>query len=393
MTKARINRLFASAVISLFLSILAAQSLLAIPAFARKYRMSCKTCHVAAPKLKPYGDDFAANGFELTDQENARYFVDTGDDMLSLIREFPIAARIDGFLTYNDYAGKKVDFDAPWVIKILSGGRLADHLAYYFYFLMNERGEVAGVEDAYVMFNNLLGADFDIYLGQFQLCDPLFKRETRLTYEDYQIYKTAPGLSGINLEYDRGLMFTFGAPGGPDLVLEVVNGNGIGEADESRNYDSDKYKNFLGRISQDIGKHFRLGAFAFTGRERMNGNVNSAWMAGPDATVDFSGKAELNLQYIERRDDNPFFLAGDPPEIKTRGGFAELVLMPRGDESRVFPALVWNRVDSGQDDLDYHSLSFHLTYMLRRNFRLTGEFGREFEKENNRLGFGFVSAF
>jgi hypothetical protein len=39
---------------------------LAIPAFARKYDMSCTTCHAPFPKLKPFGEEFAGNGFQLT---------------------------------------------------------------------------------------------------------------------------------------------------------------------------------------------------------------------------------------------------------------------------------------------------------------------------------------
>ena len=41
----------------------------AIPAFGRKYRMSCSTCHAPIPRLKAYGDDFAGNGFVLADQD------------------------------------------------------------------------------------------------------------------------------------------------------------------------------------------------------------------------------------------------------------------------------------------------------------------------------------
>ena len=41
----------------------------AIPAFARKHKVSCSTCHIAVPKLKPYGDDYAGNGFVLPDGE------------------------------------------------------------------------------------------------------------------------------------------------------------------------------------------------------------------------------------------------------------------------------------------------------------------------------------
>ena len=37
----------------------------AIPAFARKYRTSCSTCHVAFPKLNDFGEAFRLNGFQI----------------------------------------------------------------------------------------------------------------------------------------------------------------------------------------------------------------------------------------------------------------------------------------------------------------------------------------
>ena len=69
--------------------------------------------------------------------------------------------------------------------KLLSGGALTKNVAYYFYFFFSERGEVAGVEDAFLMFNNVGNSELDIYAGQFQVSDPLFKRELRLFYQDY----------------------------------------------------------------------------------------------------------------------------------------------------------------------------------------------------------------
>ncbi|MCK7528382.1 MAG: hypothetical protein MZV64_67865 [Ignavibacteriales bacterium] len=50
-----------------------------MPAFARKYSMSCKTCHAPFPKLKPYGEEFAGNGFVIKDKDTPRYTIDTGD--------------------------------------------------------------------------------------------------------------------------------------------------------------------------------------------------------------------------------------------------------------------------------------------------------------------------
>ena len=64
----------------------------------------------------------------------------------------------------------------------------------------------------------------------------------------------------------------------PDLVLEVVNGSGIGESDANPNgnFDADKYKNVMGRVSQDIGDSLRIGAFGYIGKELgSTGLVNS----------------------------------------------------------------------------------------------------------------------
>ncbi len=43
----------------LFIFLLIAETVSAIPAFGRKYNMSCTTCHSPFPRLKDYGDEFA----------------------------------------------------------------------------------------------------------------------------------------------------------------------------------------------------------------------------------------------------------------------------------------------------------------------------------------------
>jgi len=371
-------------------------SLQAMPAFARKYSMSCKTCHAPFPKLKPYGEEFAANGFVIKDKDTPRYFVDTGDSMLSLLRELPIALRLEGFLAYNNANTRQVDFTSPYILKFLSGGPIAKNIAYYFYFFFSERGEIAGLEDAFVMFNDLFGSDLDLYVGQFQVSDPLFKREVRLPFEDYQIYRTTPGDSRINLTYDRGLMLTYGLPTGTDITFEVLNGTGIHEANVFRNFDDDGYKNVMLRVSQEVAPAFRLGAFGYSGKERPDEVVNSVWMAGGDATLSVK-PFELNVQYVERRDSNPYYAVILPiEEVMTRGVFAELIYRPKGDDSRWYAAGLFNWVDSDQEDLRYTAATAHIGYLLRRNIRLTAEttyaFRGPYEK-HLRVGTGLVFGF
>ena len=88
----------------------------AIPAFARRYRLSCTTCHAPFPKLKPFGDEFAGRGFGLEPgQEPTRSNLDLGDDLLQLPREFPLAVRFDAFAQARD-GDPALDFQAPWPV-------------------------------------------------------------------------------------------------------------------------------------------------------------------------------------------------------------------------------------------------------------------------------------
>jgi hypothetical protein len=375
----------------IFLIGLVAESLYSIPAFARKYSMTCKTCHESFPKLKDFGEEFAGNGFVLKDQQAPRYYMETGDPELSLLRDFQWGIRLEGYVTHNNSKSKQSDVASPYLVKLLSGGELTKDVAYYFYFFFSERGDVAGLEDAFIMFNDLFGTELDAYVGQFQISDPLFKRELRLTLDDYSIYKTNVGLSQIDLTYDRGIMLTYGLPTGTDLTFEVLNGNGIGKADVFRNFDNDEYKNLFGRISQDIIEPLRIGAFGFTGKEKMSLDVNKMNMFGVDGTISVA-PFELNLQYVQRDDTNPFNLIS-PTKVKTKGAFAELVVMPNGDESKIYGVGLFNWVESEQQTLNTRTISGHIGYMLRRNFRFVGEYTYDMTNKYGKLAIGAIAAF
>ncbi len=362
-----------------------------IPAFARKYDMSCTTCHAPFPKLKPFGDEFANNGYQLPGQEPPRAYRETGDDQLLLLRELPLAVRFEGYLTWLPDDPVDTDVQIPWVAKLLSGGTISRTVSYYFYFLMNEQGEIVGLEDAFVMFHHLFGSDLSVTVGQFQKSDPLFKRELRLTIEDYRIYSTAVGQSTVDLTYDRGVVLRYGLPTKTDVTLEITNGNGIGIADAQKRFDADKYKDVLLRVSQEIDASFRLGAFGYYGNEKQSGAVNAVWMAGPDLTLDLA-PFQLSAQYLFREDDRPFFTSrGDLRQ--TRGGFAELIYAPGGDRSAWYGVLLYNRVTSDVPEAAYESATASADYMLARNVRLVGEYTYDLQHKTNRLSAGFVVAF
>ena len=381
------------AVVALALVSVLTSSADAIPAFARKYGMSCSTCHAPIPRLKPYGDEFAGNGFVLKDKDAPRYFVDTGDRDLSLIRDLPFALRFEGWMSYNTATDRNFDFTTPYLLKLLSGGSLGKDIAYYFYFFFDERGHVAGIEDAFLMFNNLFDSELDVYIGQFQVSDPLFKRELRLTLEDYEVYRTRVGLAHANLTYDRGVMLTYGFESGTDVIVEVTNGNGLVEVDEFRVYDDDKYKAFSGRITQDVNENLRVGGFGYYTKE---GTIytNKTWYLGPDISVS-SGPVEFNVQYMERRDSDPYFNGHSGADYKTRGGFAEVVYFPEKGGGKWYAVGLYNFVETDEPMgglvSRYNTIAGHVGYLLRTNIRLSTEYRYDIENEESRLVLGFIT--
>ncbi len=365
----------------------------AIPAFARTHKLSCTTCHAPFPRLKEFGAEFAANGFTIPEQEKERDFISAGDDLLKLNKTFPVAARFDAYALFDSDTGITSDLQAPWALKLLSGGNLAKNVGYYFYFFMDERGEVAGIEDAYIHFNNIGGKQFDIMVGQFQTSDPLMKRELRLTYDDYQIYRTKIGDSNSDLTYDRGVMVTYDFEStGTGLVGMLVNGNGKPDAGDDRKYDTDKYKNYGFRAIQSVFEPLNVGYFFYTGKEMgVTGFRNEVMFHGPDFTLG-NGMFDLTFQYLFRKDTDPDFTGVDV-DVETQGLVAELVFSPQKDRSRNYFTLLYNRIDSDWDQHDYETFTVGATRLIARNIRVTMEYTRNVDLKTDRGVIGLVTAF
>ena len=139
------NIVISTIILLLILSLVTPPDVFSIPAFARRYKISCSTCHTPMPKLKDFGDEFAGNGFIIPEEEKKRDYVTAGDDILWLNRTFPAAVRFDAYGVYDEDAPVDNDLQIPWGVKLLSGGTLYKNIGYYFYFYLSERGEVAGI--------------------------------------------------------------------------------------------------------------------------------------------------------------------------------------------------------------------------------------------------------
>ena len=251
----------------------------AMPVFARKYDMSCITCHAAFPRLNEFGEQFAADNMRLPNWKDTTK--SGGDDMLALPDSVPLALRTQAYVqkreanTIDVETGEEIsadtDIQSPYLIKLLSSAPLSDHITYYFYAIFAEKGgngEVI-VEDAWFRHDDVFSTDVGMMLGQFQVSDLMFAREVRLTFQDFMVYRMA------GLTYDRGLVFDYAA-GPVDLALGWVNGNGIeenftinspGYKRPDHLFDNNSGKAVFGRIGSEVAG-VGFGLFGYSGSQK-----------------------------------------------------------------------------------------------------------------------------
>ena len=364
----------------------------AMPVFARKYDMSCITCHAAFPKLNEFGEQFAADNMRLPNWKDTT--VSGGDDMLALPATVPLALRTQAYVQkreatsiINVETGEEVsadtDIQSPYLIKLLSSAPLSDHITYYFYAIFAEKGgngEVI-VEDAWFKHDDIFSTEIGMMLGQFQVSDLMFAREVRLTFQDYMVYRMA------GLTYDRGLLFDYAA-GPVDLALGWVNGNGTeenftinspGYKRPDHLFDNNSDKAIFGRVGTDIAG-VGIGLFGYSGSQK-----NAEGIAGLDSGdrdtdklsygIDLSGKFTEKTYWFAQLLQNQWngFLQ-EGTDYKWFGGFIGVDYIH--SDRRAY-SLLYNYTDANDfentdtiyEGIDMNSVTLTASYYFMRNIK------------------------
>ena len=363
----------------------------AMPVFARKYDMSCITCHSAFPRLNEFGEQFASDNMRLPNWKDTTR--SGGDDMLALPDAVPLALRTQAYVqkreanTIDVVTGEQIsadtDIQSPYLIKLLSSAPLSDHITYYFYAIFAEKGgngEVI-VEDAWFRHDDIFSTDIAMMLGQYQVSDLMFAREVRLTFQDFMVYRMA------GLTYDRGLQFDYTA-GPVDLALGWVNGNGIeenftinspGYKRPDHLFDNNSGKALYGRIGTDLAG-VGIGLFGYSGSQK-NATDPAGTTSGDRDTdkisygIDLSGKFTEKTYWFAQLLQNQWdgFLQADT-NYKWFGGFIGVDYI---HNDRWAYSLLYNYTDANDfentdtiyEGIDMNSLTFTTSYYFMRNIK------------------------
>jgi hypothetical protein len=387
------------------------QSAWAMPEFSRRYSLSCAACHVAFPRLNKFGEQFAADNFRLPNWKESA--AKTGDDLLALPAYPPFAVRGQGYAQARE--GKSIDpvtgatdsattdFQSPYLVKLLSSAPLSDDITYYFYAILAEKGAngEALVEDAWFRHANIFGSGVGMMLGQFQLSDLMFPRETRMPFQDFMAYRMA------GITYDRGVLFDRDV-GPVELALGLANGNGItdnlninspGYRRPDKMFDNDNSKTVFGRVGTEIGP-VNAGLFGASGKQRSialgnagqdsGGRNTDKRVLGLDVSGDFGGNTYWYAQYLWNSWDG--FLDADPGrDYRWDGGFVGVDYIPN---ERWAYSLLYNHADAGDlagtdtiyEGIDLNSLSLTVSYYFMRNVKGIAEINVDFLDEAAKTG-------
>lgn len=384
----------------------------AMPVFARKYSLSCSACHAAFPRLNAFGEQFLANNMRLSNWKEAAT-KDVGDPLLALPESVPLAIRAQAYVqsrsstsldetTGATTANASTDIQAPYLIKILSSAPLSDHITYYFYGIFAEKGGNGEtvIEDAWFRHDDIFGSGAGLMLGQYQLSDLMFPRETRLTFQDFMAYRMA------GITYDRGAQLER-AFGPLDVAVGVSNGNGTtsnfsinspGYNRADKIFDNDNSKTVYSRLGLEAGP-LGIGLFALAGKQKSAAGA-AGLSSGSRTTdkrvlgLDLSGKIGDNIYWFGQGLWNTWdgFLDADPgKKYQWWGGFVGLdyVANERWTYSLLYnyaDAKDFKNTDTVYEGIDMNSLTLGASYYFMRNVKGVIEMNYDMLKEKDKTG-------
>lgn len=391
----------------------------AIPAFARKYRTSCQTCHIAFPALTPFGEAFRLNGYRFPEGSDATMSKDNavpmgaegykklwphsvwpgelpGSAPLSLVVESEVA---------NDRATKTTSFNGlSGEAALLAGGTLGEHASFYseVEFARTEDGGVdTGMERINVQFRPLRSPVFQMKVGAFEPGIFMFSNHRRLTDHAYFITGQSVGDNQWTAEpYQQGIEF-FGV-----VAHRVLYNAGYVEgAGNEPNNSKDVY----GRVAYKFGglafdgstkgdasalasnpkpwseKSVTVSAFVYKGHPLLS-QTTTTLMADPNTFVVsetesttsqddpftvYGGDVRWNFMNLivragmsNQTDRRPFLSDPTMTDVKTQNRFGELdwVAYPW-----LVPAARWEKFKVGDQNLERVSATIQM--LIRANVR------------------------
>lgn len=291
------------------LAVLSAGTAGAIPAFTRKYKTSCSTCHYAFPQLNAFGKAFRNNGYrypggdenfrkedpvELGSEAYKRVWPDaiwpsdipaTGPFAIHAIGRYNMSFNQPDTVANNT-------FEFPHEVELLYGGTIGQEVSFFGEVEFETEGDEIEIAFPFRLEINHRRA-FNVSLGS-QTIDPT-PNHMRLTRTKYNVstlksrnqWRLEDGQSGMQL---WGAGNGSGGKGGWKYGAGIVNGQGVVDA----NRDKDVF----------VGMTYKIGGLGEIGGTEGQASETSAFYRDNSLTIGgllYSGR-EAGATVAEKED-------------------------------------------------------------------------------------------
>ncbi len=389
---------------------IASEESYSIPAFARKYKTSCATCHNGFPKLNAFGEAFRRNGYqfpaggdaEFTHEEavplgsdgNKRAFPDAiwpG----SIPGSSPISFFLNGEADYNPtnaISPERFSFGGLGSsIEAVAAGTLGEDLSFWGQLALNSDGTLE-INRVFLVFSNLIGNSYS-FNARVGVIEPgLFSFSTHRAWMEGYWFTTRPfsdGMAWTLEETQKGIELNGMLQGRFGYNVGIVEGFGGPHSDKDY-YGHVTYKfggmpldgvvtggTAQGASQPYVDNSLTLGLFAYTGQALLDAGgtpqSNNFTLFGGDFNA-YHGRFNLFGGVQVRKDDNPFLtLSGT--SAKSTVWFSEL-------DVTVFPWLlpgvryeVWDgqALDGNNNVVSYTDSQIvpAVVFLVRPNLKFT----------------------
>ncbi len=328
------------------LLLICAPSSYSIPAFARKYKTSCATCHNGFPKLNAFGEAFRRNGYQFPAGTDPEYVkeepVSLGSDGNkkafpeaiwpgSLPASSPISLFFNGEMDYNPKTDPRFTFGGLGSrIEAVAAGTVGEDVSFWGHFILNADG-TSELNRIFLIFSNLIGDTYSLNMRVGVFEPGLFSFSTHRSWmEGYWLTTRAlsedPGGMGWTIEEtQKGIELNGMVHGRFGWNAGIVEG--FGQAHSDKDYYGHVTYKFgglpldgvteggaaasPGATSPWVDNSLTIGAFAYAGTAVLGPDSagatpdNKFTMVGGDVNA-FYDRFNLFGGVGVRHDDQPF---------------------------------------------------------------------------------------
>jgi hypothetical protein len=312
-----------------------------IPAFARKYKTSCATCHNGFAKLTPFGEAFRRSGYQFPGGTDAEYVKEEAVPMGaegykkvfpdaiwpgSIPGTSPISLLFNGEADYNPKVDPRYTFGGLGSsIEAVAAGTLGEDVSFWGHAILSSDG--LELNRIFLIFSNLIGDSYALnarvgviepnlfsfsthraWMEGYWITTKPFSNDMAWSFEETQKGIELNGMQG-RLGYSAGIVEGFGSPHSDKdyygHVTYKIGGmplDGVVEGGPA-----------LNNPKPYIDNSVTVGAFVYSGSALIGPDTmlqsNAFTMVGGDVNASYD-RYNLFGGVGIRHDNNPF--VGDP---------------------------------------------------------------------------------